>query len=290
MDCLLLYVPLLTIMTESLTYLLWALLLLALVVIILLYVSNYKLRKQVRRLEIRSKKDEELKSNFLTHIGQALRTPVTVINEYCQTIQNKGCENLTDAERKEVLSNIHKNSLQMFTYLNELQELTNFNGATPALSMIEVNIAELIMSYRREILHDTQRGVTVCIRTSMSPHCKATLDTTMFRQLIMSLLRLGAQRTKEGEITIEYEWDNEGLRFNLSDSGDPVPDELRELLFTNLLKEEHITHLDNRMTVNSLNICKSIIDSMQGTIQAMPGKNGRGIVVSFWVPCYVRFN
>jgi len=277
-------------MTESINFLLLVLLLLTVVVIIILYVFIYKLRKQIRRLEIRSKKDEEIKSNFLTHIGNALRTPVTVINQFCETIQNKGCENLTDAERQEVLNNIHKNNLQMFTYLNELQELTNFDGATPALSMIEVNLAELIMSYRREILHETKRGVMVCVRTNMSPHCKATLDTTMFRQLIMHLLRLGAIRTKEGDITIEYEWENEGLRFKLSDSGDPVPDELRELLFTNLLKEEHIVHLDNRMTINSLNICKSIVDSMQGTIKAGPGENGKGISVIFWIPCYVRFN
>ncbi len=261
-----------------------------LIVLIVSYVIIYRLRKQIRRLEIRSKKDEELKSNFLTHIGQAMRTPVIAINEFCDSVKEKGCENMTDAQRQEVLGNIQKNSQQMFTYLNELQELTNFNGATPAISMIEVNLAELIMSYRREILHETKRGVMVCIRTNMSPHCKATLDTTLFRQLIMSLLRLGALRTQEGEITIEYEWENEGLRFTLSDSGDPVAQEIRELLFTDLLKEEHITHLDNRMTINSLNICKSIIASMNGTIKTEPQEKAKGIAVTFWIPCYVRFN
>ncbi len=275
---------------EDISYISLSLALILLIVLIVSYVTIYKLRKQIRRLEIRSKKDEELKSNFLTHIGEAMRTPVIAINEFCETIKSKGCENMTDAQRQEALGKIHKNSIQMFTYLNELQELTNFNGATPALSMIEVNLAELIMSYRREILHEVNRGVMVCIRTNMSPHCKATLDTTMFRQLVMNLLRLGAKRTKEGDITIEYEWENEGLHFILSDSGDPVPDEIRELLFTNLLKEEHITHLDNRMTINSLNICKSIVDSMSGTIRAEIGNQDRGIVVSFWIPCYVRFN
>ncbi len=176
----------------------------------------------------------------------------------------------------------------MLSYLNELQELTSFDGSVPTISMIEVNLAELIISYRREILHDIRRGVTVSIQTNMSPHCKATLNTTLFRQLIMHLLRLGAIRTQEGTITIEYAIEKEGLRFNLSDTGDAVPQELMDILFTNSVADEHITHLDQRSTIISLNICKSIIDSMEGTIEARPGLNGKGITVSFWFPCSIN--
>jgi len=274
---------------ESITYILSGIILVLLAALIFAYIVILRQGKQIKKLTLRTQRDEEIKSNFLTQICHALRMPLVIINDYLENVKTKGCENMSDVERQQVMMNIHKNSQQMFTYLDELQELTNFEGAIPALSMIEVNLAELIMSYRREILHETQRGVMVSIRTTMSPHCKANLDTTMFRQLIMHLLRLGAQRTHEGEITIEYSWENEGLRFDLTDTGFPIREEIRDVLFTNQLKAEDIKQMEEQSTYISLCMCKSIVDSMHGTIKALPCENNKGAHISFWIPSYVRF-
>ncbi len=263
-----------------------ALILIALIALSLAYA---RLRTLLNKETRRTQQAEEIKSSFLTHISLALRFPLNAINKYCYLL-NETEKPLTDDERNELIKQIHKNSHQMFSYLNELQELTNFEGAVPALSTIEVNLAELIMSYRREILHETHRGVMVGIHTTMSPHCKATLDTTLFRQLIMHLLRIGAQRTYEGNISISYNWENEGLRFRLEDMGGPIPEELRGILFTHHLKEEDIVHLENKSTYVSLNICKAIIDSMHGTIEAYNTEDNLGVGIDFWIPCPVKFS
>jgi len=272
---------------EYLPYILIALVLILLGILVYCYKTILEQRKTIKKLTLRTQRDEELKSNFLTQVCHALRLPLVLINERLEGVQERGCENMTESERQKVMMNIYKNSRLMFTYLDELQELTNFEGAIPALSMIEVNLAELVMSYRREILHEVQRGVMVGVSSTMSPHCKANLDTTMFRQLIMHLLRLGAERTQEGEITIEYSWENEGLRFDLKDSGTPIREEIRERLFTNQLKAEDIKLMDEQSTYISLCLCKSIIDSMHGTIQALQVEKGAHI--SFWIPCHVKF-
>ncbi len=270
--------------------LLYVLLIVSFVVIILLVVLCQYLHKKNKDFEKHTIRNEELKSNFLTHFTQALRFPLNAIIEKSHTIEDTGFTNLTDEERQQTIAGMRHNCQMMILYLNELQELTNFQGAIPSLSMIEVNLAELIMSYRRELLHDTMPGVSVFIQTTMSPHYKATMDTTMFRQLIMHLLRLGAQRTKEGSITIHYEMENNGLRFTLTDTGAPIPDEIRNVLFTNQFRDDLITHLDVKTTQVSLSICKFIIESMNGTIESRPGKDGMGITVSFWFPCTVRIN
>ncbi len=275
---------------EYITYIMAALAIVLLIALIYSYFVILKQRKKIKKLTLRTQKDEEIKSNFLTQLCHALRIPLVVINDYLESVKTKGCENMSNEERERVLMNIYSNSRQMFTYLDELQELTNFEGSIPALSMIEVNLAELVMSYRREILHETKRGVTVSVHSTMSPHCKANLDTTMFRQLIMHLLRLGAQRTESGEISIEYSWENEGLRFDLKDTGFPIRDEIRGLLFTNQLTAEDIKQMDEQSTYISLNICKSIIDSMRGTIEAVAPEDNKGAHISFWIPCHVKFN
>ncbi len=263
------------------------LLLVALVALVILAYFYYRVLVQLKHVKIRARKNEEVKSSFLTHINNALRAPLSTINHNCQALEEY--EYLTPEERQNIVSAIKRDSNQMYAYLNELEELTNFDGAIPALSMIEVNVAELILSYRREILHETNKGVMVSIQTTLSPHCRATMDTTMFRQLIMLLLRISAQRTQEGSITINYEMERSGLRFTLSDTSEPIPEEIRGLLFTSMLNKDGMVQLEDKTSVTVLNICKSIIDAMQGTIEALPSKDGCGAIITFWFPCRIRF-
>ncbi len=272
---------------ENFIYVLLVLALLAIITLIIVCQHLYKKKKDYEELIT---KNEELKSNFLTRYMQALRVPLNYIVNKSEEIENNSFLEIEEEERQQIIDKLRQNCKMMILYINELQELTNFQGAIPSLSSIEVNLAELIMSYRREILHETLPGVSVLIKTTMSPHYKGTFDTTMFRQLIMHLLRLGAQRTQEGNITINYEMENDGLRFTLSDTGYPIPENIRESLFTNKFKEEMITHLNVKTTHVSLDICKFIIEAMHGTIETRPGEGDNGIVVSFWFPCMVRIN
>lgn len=263
------------------------LLLVALVALAVLAFYFFKMQQQLKRIKIRAMKNEEVKSQFLTHINNALRTPLATINGNCQKLE-EDYDKLSADERQKIISSISKDSDHMYAYLNELEELTNFDGAIPALSMIEVNLAELILSYRREILHETRKGVSVAIRTSMSPHCRAILDTTIFRQLIMMLLRIAAQRTYEGGITITYNNEGEGLHFLIADTGEAIPDDVRGMLFTSMLNKGELIQVENKTSVTILNICKSIIDSMQGTIEALPNEEGMGVIISFWFPCRLK--
>jgi len=192
--------------------------------------------------------------------------------------------------RTKLIECIEHGSYENMTYLDELEELTNFDGAVPALSVIEVNIVELIMSYRREILHETKSGTSVNIQTAMSPQSRASLDTVVFRQLMMNLLRICAKRTEQGRIVIEYEWENEGLRFKIEDSGNALPAKAYPALFTENLSEDMIVNLDKNITMTKLKICKIIVDGWLGSIKALPGANDMGLVFEFWIPCKIRVN
>jgi len=192
--------------------------------------------------------------------------------------------------RTNLIERIEHGSYEDMTYLDELEELTNFDGAVPSISVIEVNIVELIMSYRREILHETHHQTKVHIQTAMAPQSRAILDTVVFRQLIMNLLRICAKRTEEGKIVIDYEWENNGLRFTIEDSGKPLPADTYPLLFSDELIEDLIPNLDKKVTITKLKICKTIVEAWGGSIKAMSGANNSGLTFTFWIPCTVRLH
>ena len=153
-------------------------------------------------------------------------------------------------------------------------------------SMIEVNLAELMASYRREVLRDTAPNVTVRIRTKLSPHCKATLDTNLMHELIMHLLRNAALHTAMGSITLEYGRERNGMKIIITDTGTGIPEKYMDSIFSMLHNEDSLT-LANEATGLGLSICKAIVDALQGTI-AINTEKDKGTVVTVWFPCRMK--
>ena len=274
-------------MTTNLTILLLAVLALALVAIAVLAAVTYRLRRHHSHKNFHKQKSSEIRFQIYTRISRELRAPLNVISKSCQTLQDKDLSQLSETEFHTLVDNIHTSSHKMLSSIDELKEVSGFNGNVPELDMMEVDLVELIMSYRREILHETRRGVVVGIHTELPANCMATLNTPMLRQLIMHLLRVCARRTKEGHINISYKKEGDGLRFLIEDTGGSVPEKYRPLIFHDVDYDSLVIPNYYLSKAISLNICKTIADSLHGTIEAIYKEEGVGF--NFWIPCRLRY-
>lgn len=274
-------------MTTNYTIFLLVVLALALVTIVsLIFVIRWQRRHHSHK-NYHKQKSSEIRHHIYTRISRELRTPLNIISESCKALQEKDLSQLSETEFRTLVNNIHTNSHKMLGSIDELKEVSGFNGNVPELDIMEVDLVELIMSYRREILHETHRGVVVGIHTELPADCMATLNTPMFRQLIMHLLRVCARRTKEGHININYKKEGDGLRFIIEDTGGSVPEKYRPLIFHDVDYDSLVIPHNYLSKAISLNICKTIIDSIQGTIEAIYKEEG--IVFNFWIPCHLRY-
>jgi signal transduction histidine kinase len=105
-------------------------------------------------------------------------------------------------------------------------------------------------------------------------------------QLMMHLLRNAAHYTKEGTITINYEYERKGMRVTITDTGEGIPKEYLENIFSVLHLEDALT-LDNRASELGLSICKAITDSLGGEI-SLNSELGKGTTATVWFPCRMR--
>ena len=105
-------------------------------------------------------------------------------------------------------------------------------------------------------------------------------------QLMMHLLRNSAHFTKEGSITINYEYERKGMRVTITDTGEGIPQEYLDNAFSLLHAEDSLT-LENRATELGLSICKAIIDGMGGEI-SLSAEPGKGSTATVWFPCRMR--
>ena len=252
----------------------------------LYFVRRGYLRKLNREVK-RAQSSERIKTIFLANVSHALRTPLNAIIGFSDFLMKEQEKGQVDPEQlKEAATHINQNGHQLLFFIQQLLELSNFESSVLTFSLIEVNLAELMASYRREAMHETNPNVSVLVRSSLSPHCKATLDTNLMHQLMMHLLRNSAHFTKEGSITINYEYERKGMRVTITDTSDDIPQEYLDNAFSLLHAEDSLT-LENRATELGLSICKAIIDGMGGEI-SLTSEPGKGTTATVWFPCRMR--
>lgn len=260
------------------------------VVVITIAVCFFLMRRYYLRLlhyEVeRARRSEHIKTVFLANVSHALRNPLHSIITTSDEVLSTGVDDMRPQQITDALSQISKDSNQLMYFISELIELSNIESNVMTFTLIEVNMAELMQSYRREAQRDAAEGVSVVVRSSLSPHCKGTLDTTLMYQLMKHLLQGAVRHTTEGTITIKYEHERQGLRVIISDTGTGMSPESQSVAASVLNGSESL-NLFNATSGLGLSISKSIVDSLGGEM-SLDSTPGKGTTVSVYFPCKLR--
>jgi len=238
-----------------------------------------RLRKEVRRAQ----KSEQLKSAFIENVSRALRSPLNAILGYSSFIIEEPDDAMNPKQVKEMATSINTNTQQLLGFISKLFELSKYEGITPSFTFIEVNLTELMASYRREALNLTKPDVSVRVSTDLSPHCKAQLDTNFMHQLMMHLLANAAKHITQGDIVIKYGSDRNGLKVSITYTGIGQAEVIGADIYSFLQKEDALTQV-NESSVLGLSICKAIVEMLGGEFY-MDTEYDKETVASFWFPC-----
>ena len=246
-----------------------------------LYFLDRYYRRQWKRVLVRAQKSELLKSVFIDNISHNLSTPLNAIKGYSEMIlESQGA----NAHVKEMATNINDDTKKLMDFVTQLMELSKFDGGgTPSFTLIEVNLCELMASYRREALNITRPDVSVRVLTELSPHCRAKLDTNLMHQLMMHLLTNAAKHITQGDIIIKYEEKRKGLNVAVSYSGIGQSAMIGADVYSLLQKEDALAHA-NETSVLGFSICKAIVEILGGEFY-MNTEQDKKTVAFFWFPC-----
>lgn len=246
------------------------------------YYYSRKLRKAVRRAQ----KSEQLKSAFVDNVSRSLRSPLNAILGYSNMIVEENDATMQPAQVKELARNISNDTQQLIDFVSQLIEMSKFEGITPSFTFIEVNLTELMASYRREAMTMTKPDVTVRVSSDLSPHCRAVLDTNFMHQLMMHLLANAARHVTQGDIVIKYGHERKGLKVAVTYTGIGQAELLGADIYSFLQKEDALKNV-NGSSVLGLSICKAIVEMLGGEFY-MDTEYDKKTVASFWFPCKMK--
>ena len=258
-------------------------LVLVLFAICLFLVQHYyhvRLRNEIGRAQ----RSERIKTVFMANVSHALRTPLNAIITDSQKLLDT--EESDSKKLNAAMTTINQNGKQLLYFISQLLELSSFDSNMATFTMIEVNLAELMASYRREAQRDAGANVQVVVRSPLSPHAKGMVDTNLMYQLMTHLLHNALAHTQEGTITIDYDYADNGLKIEVIDTGDGEPQDFKSN-FSTLIQGNDSLALFNQRSGLGLSICKSIVEGLHGTIE-LKSEKGKGTHVTVWIPCKMR--
>ena len=258
-------------------------LVLVLFAICLFLVQHYyhvRLRNEIGRAQ----RSERIKTVFMANVSHALRTPLNAIITDSQKLLDT--EETNPKKLNAAMTTINQNGKQLLYFISQLLELSSFDSNMATFTLIEVNLAELIASYRREAQRDAGAEVTVVVRSPLSPHAKGMVDTNLMYQLMTHLLHNALAHTQEGTVTIDYDYADNGLKIEVIDTGDGEPQDFKSN-FSTLIQGNDSLALFNQRSGLGLSICKSIVEGLHGTID-LKSEKGKGTHVTVWIPCKMR--
>lgn len=227
---------------------------------------------------------EKMRANLLRAISHDLRTPLTgIIGNSAVFLENQ--ERLTEAEQKDILSNIYTDSNWLLNMVENLLTVTRIKGDNLSINTSEEPLEEVIAEALQK-LHkrypDTVIEVHVPEEFIMLP-----MDAILIEQVTINLLEnavIHAKSTKPIQLLVTDS--PTAVSFTIRDYGIGLPKEMLRNLFDSTTYTPSGTSDAHRGMGIGLSICKTIITAHHGTLTGRNHKNGAEFI--FTLPKMIK--
>lgn len=256
-----------------LAYVLYALLAIALVLVILKSYqrqlkARHRLQLQAMRAELAAKADQA-KTEFLADIGHEIRTPMSGVLGMADLLLG---ESLSNTQRRWVQT-IKRSGQHMLSLINDLLDLSRIEAGQLLLTPTPVRLAELLQDVAL-----MESSLLAAKQQSLQIDCPATLhlmvDDKRLRQIVINLLGNACKFTPSGgAIRITATASVAQIDIAVQDQGPGLSDDERGRLFARFAQ----TDLGRSQGGSGLGlaICQRLVHAMSGSI-TLESELGRG--------------
>ena len=218
-------------------------------------------------------------------MSHSLRTPLNAIIGFSDLLMSMEDGAMPREDRDNLLQLINKNGLDLLHLVNELLSLSEVEDDGQTFKREVVDIDYEMGQYASEIRAQLRDGVELEVVEPIDG-LRALVDKKLMRVVTMHLLDNALQHTSEGKITLTYFLKEGGLYAEVKDTGEGLPEKLKQNIFGLLSDRNAYTHDESQENPGlGLSVCKSIIDRCNGKIGARDNtEDGKGTIFWYWVP------
>jgi signal transduction histidine kinase/tetratricopeptide (TPR) repeat protein len=230
----------------------------------------------------RESETNRLKTEFVNNISHELKTPLTLIRLYGETLQRK--ENLTDQEKKESYEIITKESERLSHLINNVLDFSRIEMGRKEFNFtkgyLQDIIRETLESYR---YHLEKKGFAIHSEISRDLP-EMSFDKEAIASVLINLLSNAMKFSpKKKEVTVKLFGDKGNAVLQVADKGIGIPQKEIPKIFQRFYQAENRIVSEARGSGLGLTLVKHIIEAHGGTIE-VESEVGKGSRFTIKIP------
>ncbi|MDH3806171.1 MAG: HAMP domain-containing histidine kinase, partial [Gammaproteobacteria bacterium] len=242
-----------------------------------------RIKEQIEQLQ----ENDRLRRELVSNISHDLRTPLSAMLGYLETLIIKG-DSLSDDERTQYLKVARRHTVRLGTLIGDLFELSKLDAASVTPNLEAFSLQELVQDIAQEFQFDSEaKGIKLAV--DLDADSAFTIgDIGLIQRVLENLVRNAIRFTPNGgEVTISTAERVESVAVAVSDTGPGIPDEDLPRIFDRFYRAVEGEEARSDSSGLGLAIVKRILDLHDSRI-TVTSKVNAGTKFEFELPLYER--
>jgi len=228
------------------------------------------------------KKFEKARSEFIANVSHELKTPVTSIIGFVETLKDGAINDLK--KRDEFLNIIHSHSQRLDNLVNDILSLSRIEFREIEMNPVPISVKE-ILDNAKALYNDKIKSKKQSLRMHIPAELpEAFSDPEMIIQVFSNLIDNAIKFTPErGKITVKAREEDDFIQIDVSDTGIGIAEEHLPRIFERFYRVDKARSREMGGTGLGLAIVKHIVHANRGKV-SVESEFGKGSTFSVFLP------
>ncbi|MHA3224505.1 two-component system histidine kinase PnpS [Globicatella sulfidifaciens] len=228
---------------------------------------------------------EEVRSEFVANASHELRTPVTAIKGFAETLQNGAMENPAIAMK--FINIIADESHRLEHIIQDILSLSRIEKQQVTINVTSFDLVAKIQSMSHLFAERLEQKNMQLVLPNSGPIMIET-DEQRIENIVTNLIDNAINYSEDNKkITVRTEDSSRMVRLSIIDQGVGIPPEEQERIFERFYRVDKARSRQTGGTGLGLSIVRHLVKTMNGTI-SVESKVGQGSTFTVRLPKYWR--
>jgi two-component system phosphate regulon sensor histidine kinase PhoR len=220
----------------------------------------------------RLKQLEEIRKDFVANVSHELKTPITSIQGFVETLLDGAIEDRDKA--KQFLTIIENQAKRLGSIIEDLLSLSRLEQADTEIHKEETDL-NMVLDQVFEVCASRAKAKTILLRRFCPPGLRAVINAVLLEQALVNLVDNAVKYSPAGsEVRISLEKEKDTVLISVADNGPGIPAKDLPRIFERFYRVDKTRSRNLGGTGLGLAIVKHITLAHQGNawVESEPGK------------------
>ncbi len=224
---------------------------------------------------------ETLRQEFVANVSHELKTPLSAIMAYSETLRDGGM--IKDEDGVHFLKQIEEQAMRLAELIQDMLQLARIESGKARYDITSLQIGGLVE--RCLAGHaDTARSKQIVLAVEPSPPAQVVADEEAIQQILDNLLTNAIKYTpKGGEIAVRWRLENDEVAIQVEDNGIGIPPEDHARIFERFYRVDKARSRELGGTGLGLSIVKHLAQMLGGSV-SIESEPGNGSTFEVRIP------